>query len=188
MVAFGGAGPLHACELAEALGIDTVIVPARAGVLSAVGILTAPVQRDLVRPWPTPLDHHGLDQALVVLAGRVADLVGPGATVTTSVDCRYRGQSHELTVPDVAGFEAEHARRNGYTRSGDAIEVVALRATAMVEAPLSIEHLPPVERSPEPLVGPTAIVEPDCTVWLAEGWRADPGAAGALLLRREQPR
>ena len=64
LVAFGGAGPLHACALADALGMAAVIVPARAGVLSAVGLLAAPAQRDLVRSWPTPLDHAGLDDAL----------------------------------------------------------------------------------------------------------------------------
>ncbi|MQA17652.1 MAG: hydantoinase/oxoprolinase family protein, partial [Pseudonocardiaceae bacterium] len=64
LVAFGGAGPLHACALAEALEMAAVIVPPRAGVLSAVGLLTAPVQRDLVRSWPSPGEHEGLDVAL----------------------------------------------------------------------------------------------------------------------------
>ena len=63
LVAFGGAGPLHACALAEALDMAAVIVPARAGVLSAVGLLTAPVQRDLVQSWPRPQDHTGLELA-----------------------------------------------------------------------------------------------------------------------------
>ncbi|HET6954912.1 MAG TPA: hydantoinase/oxoprolinase family protein, partial [Acidimicrobiales bacterium] len=60
LVAFGGAGPLHACALADALDMPAVLVPARAGVLSAVGMLAAPVQHDLVRTWPTPDDHEGL--------------------------------------------------------------------------------------------------------------------------------
>ena len=54
LVAFGGAGPLHACDLADAAGIPTVIVPGAAGVLSAVGLLTSPRRRELVRSWPTP--------------------------------------------------------------------------------------------------------------------------------------
>ena len=54
LVAFGGAGPLHACALADALGMAAVIVPPRAGVLSAVGLLCAPMQHDLV---PEPFDH-----------------------------------------------------------------------------------------------------------------------------------
>jgi N-methylhydantoinase B/oxoprolinase/acetone carboxylase alpha subunit len=68
LVAFGGAGPLHACALAEALEMAAVIVPARAGVLSAVGLLTSPRQRDLVRSWPTPRDHGGIGGALEALA------------------------------------------------------------------------------------------------------------------------
>ncbi len=78
LVAFGGAGPLHACALAEALGMPAVIVPPRAGVLSAVGLLCSPVQHDLVQSWPTPGDHAGLDTALEELAGRArAELCGP---------------------------------------------------------------------------------------------------------------
>ena len=74
LVAFGGAGPLHACALAEALDMPAVLVPARAGVLSAVGLLTSPLQRDLVRSWPTPGDHRELDDALAALAARAAGL------------------------------------------------------------------------------------------------------------------
>ena len=67
LVAFGGAGPLHACGLAEALGITTVIVPPRAGVFSAVGVLCSPRQREIVRSWAHPLDPDGLDDALAAL-------------------------------------------------------------------------------------------------------------------------
>src|SRR5690606_19770877 len=76
LVAFGGAGPLHAAALAEALGMRRVIVPARAGVLSAVGVLGSPLQRDLVRSWPTPLDHAALGAARRALAAEAATLVG----------------------------------------------------------------------------------------------------------------
>ncbi|HET9558975.1 MAG TPA: hydantoinase/oxoprolinase family protein, partial [Actinomycetota bacterium] len=67
LVAFGGAGPLHACDLADRLGLAAVVIPPRAGVLSAVGILAAPVQHDRVRTWPTPADHEGLAGALAEL-------------------------------------------------------------------------------------------------------------------------
>jgi N-methylhydantoinase A/oxoprolinase/acetone carboxylase beta subunit len=182
LVAFGGAGPLHACALADALEMSTVIVPPRAGVLSAVGILCAPVQRDLVRSWPTPTDHEGLEDAHVALAILASRDVGGGAVVDLSVDCRYAGQSHELTVPTVEDFEAEHARRNGYARPGAPIEVVALRARAVATAPLDVTSLPVPSRAPA--AGPAVLAEPDCTVWVPPRWRAEVGEVGAWILRR----
>ncbi len=145
LVAFGGAGPLHACGLAEALGMPAVLVPARAGVLSAAGILAADDQRDLVRSWPTPGDHRELDQAVAELGRAARQALGPGdgeVWVETAVDCRYRGQSHELSVPTVADFPAEHQRRNGYARSDAPIEVIAIRARARRPAPVALGDLP----------------------------------------------
>lgn len=184
LVAFGGAGPLHAAELADALGIATVIVPARAGVLSAVGILTSPVQRDLVQSWPAPTDHAGLDEALDALAAEATALVGQGAVATTAIDCRYLGQSHEITVASVDAFEDEHRRRNGYSRAGDPIEVIAVRATAVRVSPVSIEDLAPVERPARVVVGPATIADPDSTTWVPDRWQAEPGLDGALVLTR----
>lgn len=188
LVAFGGAGPLHACALADALGLAAVIVPARAGVLSAAGILTAPTRRDLVRSWPDPADHDGLGAALRTLGERAATALGAGGggaggvEVTTALDCRYRGQSHELTVPSLAAFAAEHRRRNGYDLPDVPVEVVALRAAAAQAAPVGLDDLPaPARRG---ATGPAVLAEPDCTIWVPEGWRAEPGVAGALVLRR----
>ena len=184
LVAFGGAGPLHACSLADALGMAAVVVPARAGVLSAVGVLCGELRRDLVRSWPTPAEHAGLDTALSDLASQVAALLGDGPDVSTAtaVDCRYEGQSHELTVASVDDFAAEHERRNGYVLPGAIVEVVALRARATVPAPLTPSDLPAHERSGA--VGPAVITEPDCTIHVPKGWRARPGQAGALVLER----
>jgi N-methylhydantoinase A/oxoprolinase/acetone carboxylase beta subunit len=177
LVAFGGAGPLHACALAEALGIAAVVVPPRAGVLSAVGLLSSPVQRDVVRSWPTPGDHHGLDDALAALAAEA----GPGE-VETALDCRYAGQSHELTVPTVAAFPDEHRRRNGYVRDAP-VEVVALRARATSPAPLDVTDLPPPPAR-RAVTGPAVVAEADCTIWVPDGWRAEPGPLGALVVTR----
>ena len=186
LVAFGGAGPLHACDLAAELGIETVIVPARAGVLSAVGVLCSPRQREEVRSWPTPLDHAGVGAALDDLAAEAAaDLGGDDVEVEVALDCRYAGQSHELRVPTVDAFPAEHRRRNGYDRPDTPIEVVALRAVARRPAPLDLLSLPVVARSGA--TGPTIIAEPDCTIWIPPGWRAEPGEAGALVVRRSAP-
>jgi len=186
LVAFGGAGPLHACALAGALGMRAVVVPARAGVLSAVGLLTAPRRRDLVRSWPTPGDHTGLGEALAALADEARSLVGGDASPETAVDCRYRGQSHELTVPSVDGFHDEHRRRNGYARPEDPVEVVAIRAVAARPPAVAADGLPdPPARLQGDRHGPAVIAEADCTIWVPEGWVARPGAAGALVLRRE---
>jgi len=184
LVAFGGAGPMHACGLADALGMPAVIIPPRAGVLSAVGLLCGPRQHDLVRSWPTPADHGGLTDAVAALASACTAAVGgSGPELETAVDCRYAGKSHEITVPSVDAFADEHWRRNGYDRPDTPIEVVALRATARRPAPLAVTDLPDVDRSTA--TGPAVLAESDCTVYVPEGWRADPGEAGALVLRRE---
>src|SRR4029077_18559597 len=103
LVAFGGAGPLHACALADALELTAVVVPPRAGVFSAVGILGAPVQIDLVESWARPLHHDDLDDRLRALGEQAADqlravVADPNATasIELALDCRYQGQSHEL--------------------------------------------------------------------------------------------
>jgi N-methylhydantoinase A len=188
LVAFGGAGPLHACAIAAALGMRAVIVPPRAGVLSAVGLVCSPRQRELVRSWPYPLERGGVDAALDVLADEAVALVGGGRDVDADVeverlvDCRYSGQSHELTVANPDAFPAEHERRNGFARPGAPVEVVALRVRARRPAPLSPSELPPVERVA--VRGPEVVAEPDCTVWLPDGWRADPGPLGTWVLTR----
>ena len=179
LVAFGGAGPLHACAIAGALGMAAVVVPPRAGVLSAVGLLCSPRQRELVRSWPTPRAHDGLDRALAALAAEARAAVGAGADVETALDCRYAGQSHELTVATVSAFDDEHRRRNGYARPGAPVEVVALRATARLSSP--IDALPPAGER-RPAKGPCVLAEPDCTVWVPEGWHADVDDAGNWVI------
>lgn len=200
LVAFGGAGPLHACAVAGALGIGAVVVPPRAGVLSAVGMLTAPRQVDLVRSWADPLEHHGLSAARAHLSvaaaasviGLAEPAVPPGFTINgatgrasvqlsghgaidveTTMDCRYAGQSHELMVPSLAAFEDEHRRRNGYARRGTPVEVVAIRARAVVPSPVTASHLPAPRTPRHPATGPAVLSEPDCTVWVPDGWHAE---------------
>jgi N-methylhydantoinase A/oxoprolinase/acetone carboxylase beta subunit len=179
LVAFGGAGPLHACDLAEMLGMTRVIVPARAGVLSAMGMLGAPRQRELVRSWGRTGE---LDSAREALAEHVAALVGRNAVTSTAIDVRYEGQSHELTVASVDEFHAEHARRNGYSRPTTPVEVVAIRARARIDAPFDITAFAAPDR--RLAIGPAVIAEADCTIWIPAGWRARHGEAGALVVER----
>ncbi len=191
LVAFGGAGPLHACDLAERTGIPVVIVPPAAGALSAVGLLTSPRRRELVRSWAVPADHTGLDAACGELARRAlqelagADIDPSTIRVGTFLDCRYHGQSHEITVPTVGDFADEHERRNGFRRDGEVVEVVALRAVANAPAPAGIEQvLGRTVPFAEPIVGPGVVTREDCTVWVPAGWHGGPGPLGALILRR----
>jgi N-methylhydantoinase A/oxoprolinase/acetone carboxylase beta subunit len=184
LVAFGGAGPLHACAVAEALEMPAVVVPPRAGVLSAVGVLGAARQSDHVRSWAGAVD--ALEDALVDLAVVASRAVGGGAVVDVAVDCRYEGQSHELTVPDVSDFAAEHERRNGYARPDASVEVVAVRASARRTSIVDIGALPSSDGArASGVVGPAVLAEADCTVWVADGWRADVDASsGSWILRR----
>ncbi len=177
LVAFGGAGPMHACALADLVGMSTVIVPARAGVFCAVGLLGAPVQHDVVRSF----GGGDVDAALATLRAEVA-ASRPGSTVDIAVDCRYRGQSHELTVPTVHDFHLEHARRNGYARPDEPVEVVALRASARSASDVDIDALPFGDRAR--VHGPALVSESDCTIWVPEGWRGEAGIGGALVLTR----
>jgi N-methylhydantoinase A/oxoprolinase/acetone carboxylase beta subunit len=182
LVAFGGAGPLHACAVAAALGMPAVIVPPRAGVLSAVGLLCSPRRRELVRSVPAGSADAVLDEIAQQLGAEARRLVGDDADVSIAYDCRYEGQSHELTVASPTEFPAAHATRNGHAREGAPIEVIALRARAVAHAPLDVTDLPEVSRGV--VRGPTVIAESDCTVWVPEGWEGKPGALGSLVLER----
>ncbi|HEX2043981.1 MAG TPA: hydantoinase/oxoprolinase family protein [Acidimicrobiales bacterium] len=186
LVAFGGAGPLHACAVAEGAGMAAVVVPPRAGVLSAVGLLCSPRQRDLVRSWPDPGECQGLDDAVAELAEQAAAAVGGGddVDVTTSLDCRYAGQSHELTVAKIDDFADEHRRRNGYARPGAPVEVVALRARGRTPPAVTVDDLGPPPTRRQATKGPAVVAEPDCTVWVPEGWSADVASDGSWVLTR----
>lgn len=140
LVAFGGAGPLHACELAQALGIPRVLVPQHPGALSALGILMSDVVKDYSRTvlWPVTaeLPHAKLRAVFRELEqAALADFRKerwPGsARFTYSVDVRYRGQGYELSIPLSAGllrkFHQEHQRRYGYSHPGREVELVTLR-------------------------------------------------------------
>ncbi len=196
LVAFGGAGPLHACTVADELGMAAVVVPARAGVFSAVGLLCSPRQEEVVRSWPDPARRDGIDATLTTLAAEAAarfgrEPRGAGPTTFSSwLDCRYRGQSHELTVAHAPGrpgwlaFHDEHERRNGFARTDATVEVVALRARASSTPPLAVDALPPPETRRAVVRGPAVAAEPDCTVWVPEGWTARPGPTGAWVITR----
>ncbi|WP_246986981.1 hydantoinase/oxoprolinase family protein [Halorientalis marina] len=157
LAAFGGAGPMHAAALADRLGVETVVVPPAEGVLSALGLLAADEKHDAVRTHRTPLaeaDPDTVGAAYDDLRETVlADTAEPNAaTVTREADCRYAGQSFELTVavpdPFDAGAVAErfhdaHERVRGYRMADEPVTLVNLRATATVPGdPPTLDHDP----------------------------------------------
>ena len=147
LVAFGGAGGLHACELAEALGIPRVIVPAMPGALSAFGILVSDVVKDYSRTvlWRTgaKLPFAQADREFSILRRKAErDFRQEGWKDTIkhhcSVDVRYPGQGYELNVPYTRGlmesFQSEHHRRYGYSYSDRGVELVTLRLRASMKS------------------------------------------------------
>ncbi|MBX5459239.1 MAG: hydantoinase/oxoprolinase family protein, partial [Thermogemmatispora sp.] len=169
LVAFGGAGPLHACELAAALAIPRVLIPAAPGVLSALGMLVADVLKDYVRTLMLPIDQEQaqtmIDATLSALEeqGR-CDLQREGFApeqiqIERYLDLRYVGQSYELTIPfegDCARaaqqFHLAHERRFGYSDPNEPVQVVnvRLKARGLVEPPV-------LERQP---LQPEAVAQP----------------------------
>lgn len=145
LLAFGGAGGMHACALAEELGMGTVIFPRAGGVLSALGLAISDLRRDYVRPYLVPLDDMDAreyeERYREMEAAAAEDLEGPEHG--RRADLRYGGQSFELTVDaDAPGkladrFHAAHEGRYGYKMEDEPVELVNLRlvATVPVEKP-----------------------------------------------------
>lgn len=158
LVAFGGAGGLHASRLARRLGMGTVLVPPLSGVFSALGLMMAAPRSDRAR---TLMLDEGSDQ-LVGAISRLEGEVGnefrriydhQPTTLMMTADLRYRGQSHELEVdvdewaPTRERFESTHHQRFGFTRPDEPIELVNLRSVALGDPPLRWSDLPRIEPS-----------------------------------------
>jgi N-methylhydantoinase A len=152
LVAFGGAGPLHACALADELGIETVLVPDAAGMLSALGLAASDERRDLVRSYVVRLEEAGA-------------LPGDG-----EADLRYEGQSFELTVPlgpDLAeSFHRAHEERYGYADRARPIELVAVRTAEVRPGP----RIEPSRSTRKEVSGPHVLELDGSTCWLPPGW------------------
>jgi N-methylhydantoinase A len=155
LVAFGGAGAMHACELAHALRIPRVIVPAYPGALSALGILISDVVKDhsrtvLLRVAPGAAFSARLDPVFAELKRNIAaelkkeDWQGT-AVFEPSCDIRYRGQGYELNLAYGADvlkrFHAEHKRRYGYSSPERDVEIVTVRMRGRVASPEKLSRL-----------------------------------------------
>ncbi len=212
LVPFGGAGGVLACDLAELLGMATVLVPRHPGLLSAAGMLAAPASRDLSR---TVLGVADDDDVLMNVAESLVqsgenELRDSGVTgrmkVRQSLDVRYRGQSFELNVPLRRGwqglFHREHDREFGYSNDTDSVEVVNVRVR--VEAPISQRRTKSetlgrsksveissgeIERDDIPVGatvrGASIVTEMSSCLYVGKGWSATMEPSGSLLLKRE---
>jgi N-methylhydantoinase A len=169
LVAFGGAGPLHAIAIAEELELGSVIIPSNPGVLSAYGMLQADTRHDLVTNYFENLDEldgeHFSDtlEGLIVRATEILDAEGVNPkerSLELSVDLRYTGQEYTVRVEWPSNwtideaikklpsmFEAEHLTRYGHNNPGERIEIVNQRVTAIGKNSVTEQLSPATETS-----------------------------------------
>jgi N-methylhydantoinase A/oxoprolinase/acetone carboxylase beta subunit len=181
LLAFGGAGPLHAAAIAEELGMTRILVPRASGVLSALGLAAADRRADAQR---TVL---GADEPDVEsLRDEVRATLSDEAELETAYDLRYHGQAHELTVrgaePDELRerFEALHEDRYGHRDADAEVELVTVRVTGRLPAP-------PVRfegEAGEQVSGPAVVRLPEATLVVPEGWSGQTDETGTLVLER----
>jgi len=197
LVPFGGAGPLHACALADALEMPRILVPAMPGVLCALGAIQSDLTATRTRSVLVPLDEAHRD-ALAAALAEVADdardvLDQPRTEVRHALDLRYAGQSYELTIEvaestapldATAAFHATHEQRFAHSDPGAALEVVNVRAIARVpsETPIPIpapgRGATPVTRASVTVDG----IEHDAAVYQREDFRPDDVIEGPAIV------
>lgn len=207
LVAFGGAGPLFVCRLADSLGVARAVIPPHPGALSALGLAAAKGRVEYTASLHRPagaLDARGLDGAYADLEARChADL--PGAAVRRIAECRYPGQGYEVAVAagrdgaaTAAAFHRAHAVRFGHADRRRPVEIVNIRAVATGRA-ASVrlarrargrgtigDGRAPLEELPAGTVlrGPLMLDGGDATGRVEPGWRGVVHESGAVLLER----
>jgi N-methylhydantoinase A/oxoprolinase/acetone carboxylase beta subunit len=197
LMAFGGAGGLHAAAIADELGITKIVCPRASGVLAALGMVVSPQRRDVQQTLMlsgTELTAEAVAAAARELGDRARNAVGDaGAELSALYELRYRGQAFELPIPgpldpDVGrlrrDFEDEHERRYGYRDGDQQLELVTLRVTATV-AGAEIGLTGDGEPAPgTAIAGPGRVSLPGSTVWVPEEWAGTVDDAGTLILER----
>jgi len=212
LIAFGGAGPVHADGVARKLGVPRLLVPRGAGVFSALGFLVAPVSFEVSRTRPMRLAHADPARLAALFAELEAEAAGvvrhaaPGAGVrfARAADVCYHGQGHQIRVTLAAGdaglapaaiagrFLAEYKTRYGYTYEDLEIELVTLRVTA------AAERTAPEPSAPAPEGAAREALKGERPAWSPRGrrfvphrvyamGRLDPGAslAGPAILEED---
>ena len=234
LLSFGGAGGLHATEVADEMGMTEVIFPREPGTLSAYGILFSDLVQDISRSRLFTLGGAALPGlgALIAELRAEADarlardgVAAHDRALTVAADMRYHGQAFELLVPwgDVTAPDAEalaalevrfhdsHRQRFSYSSEGEAVEIVTLRVTATGRLPRPETTTPVPAARParkgtrrvftggawhdavvwdrealdaDTVIGPAIIEEAYATHYIATGWQARLGEAGAIIARR----
>jgi N-methylhydantoinase A len=146
LMAFGGAGGLHAAQIADELGIDTILCPRASGVLAALGLVVSPRRRDVQRSVLLSgegLSADAIGQTVAELGARAREAMRePAAELQTTYELRYGGQSFELPIaadPDATpeqlreAFERVHEERYGYRDEEQALELVTIRVSATTQ-------------------------------------------------------
>lgn len=208
LVAFGGAGALHAVRLAEALSINSVLIPPAPGNLSAMGLLCADVRHDHARTLVTRLVPALVPQVTAMFdelrveaeEALAADGVDPAARrCTLSADLRYEGQNYELTLPVleaelvdgfgklVERFNTQHRRVYGYNLDGREVQLVNVRVTAFgAMTPARWPDRPSADTPPQPAGRRTLLVETgvraEALVYRFDDLRAGQAIGGAAVV------
>jgi N-methylhydantoinase A/oxoprolinase/acetone carboxylase beta subunit len=235
LLSFGGAGGLHATDVAAEIGIREVVFPREPGTLSAYGILYSDLAHDLARSCLVRAAPASLPAIADVIAALRADakarlredgISSADSRIAFTVDMRYADQAFELLIPWdgleepdaaslerlVAAFHAAHRSRFSYDDPGARVDIVTLRATAvgLLAKPEAAEPRPndrPARKgtrqvfeggawceaaifdrealtSDVTITGPAVVEEAFATHWIARGWQARLGAAGALIAHK----
>ncbi|MEO0593763.1 MAG: hydantoinase B/oxoprolinase family protein [Myxococcota bacterium] len=194
LVAFGGAGGLHACALADELGCRDVLFPEEPGVLSAEGIGRAPYQRTAsitLLCAPSEIDVQSLSDHVETLVNQLRD---PSCSVRIWIETRYRGQTYTLAVPialDSHGldsrletdFVAMHRQRYGYALEGRPIQAASARI--LVEHQVLVQRTDLSDAEASVCSGPAPLSSYGATLWVPAGWRAERLPSGDWRVERE---
>jgi N-methylhydantoinase A len=191
LVAFGGAGPLHAGAIADALGIKTVLCPRSSGVLAALGLVISPRRRDVQRTVTLSgesLTADALSEIVAELGERAREALGEAdAELQPTYEVRYSGQAFELAIRAEPGelreaFEAAHEERYGYRDPDGELELVTVRVSAIVPgAEVELEHSDDAGAE----IGAGETVElPESTVFVPDGWSALVQDDGSIRMTR----
>ncbi len=190
LMAFGGAGPLHATDIADELGIDRILVPRASGVLAALGLVVAPQRRDVqqsVLLTGSDLTTERINRHVNELTARAGqELRAEPASVAVVYEVRYRGQSFELAISAAAedlreAFEAEHEARYGYRDPDRDLELVTIRVSVRLE-PAAVA--PSEEPETARITGPEVVRLPESTLVVPPLWEGTTDSGGTIHLRR----